>query len=147
MTVGGGGGGKRKIHLRLMEDILPLQGKRVSFFSIRKKKRGSLLSTPKAGETPGGGGSGVDQDEEFVDRGRVTVSWYEGTTSLELYEHVRRSVVRKLDLRGTVKLGDLRILDEAFDPPEGTVYLGKTNSSRFFVILFCFLTLRLIFYF
>jgi hypothetical protein len=56
-----------------------------------------------------------------VDRGTVTVSWYEGTSSLELQQHVRNSVVRKLKLdNSSVQLDDLRVLDDTVDPPEGS---------------------------
>jgi hypothetical protein len=110
------GGGKRKIHLRLIEDVEPKKGKKVSFLAFRRKKKGGLLVSPRGGIEP------PIEEPQVLDRGRVTVSWYEGTTSLELYEHVRNSVIRKLELHGTAKLSDLRILDEAFDPPEGKYY-------------------------
>jgi len=116
IATGGNNGGKRKIHLRLLEDPPERSGKRVSFLGFRrKKKRGNLLTTPKGKEPP-------DEDEnkdESIDRGRVTVSWYEGTVSLELCEHVQNSVMRKLGLQNTNKISDLRILDEGMDPPEG----------------------------
>jgi len=55
----------------------------------------------------------------LVERGRITVSWYEGTTTLELNEHVRKSVVRKLKLDEHMEIADLRFIDETSDPPEG----------------------------
>jgi len=114
----GGSSGKRKIHLRLLEDI-PVSSKRVSFlgFGGRKKKRSSLL-TPRSFDPPE---EEKEEKDEFIDRGRVTVSWYEGTTSMELLEHVQNSVKRKLGLDKNSKLSDLRILDEGFDPPEEIV--------------------------
>ena len=71
----------------------------------------------KVSEQPDGGIS--TEATHDVERGRVTVSWYDGTTSLELYEHVRNSVARKLQLSATNKLSDVRILDEGSSPPEG----------------------------
>ena len=121
------GGGKRKIHLRLMEDVPKPKGKKVSFLSFGKGKRGRILSTPLLTSPKGDEKKEEMIQDDFLDRGRMTVSWYEGTTSLELYQHVRNSVIRKLDLHGTAKLGDLRILDEAFDPPEGTYVCKKNN--------------------
>ena len=104
--------GKRKIHLRLMEDITsstPKQGNaRSGFLSFRRTSSNRSFATP----------SPVIEDQE-MDRGKVTVSWYEGTTTLELMEHVRNSITRKLGLEGTIKLGNLRVLDESSDPPEG----------------------------
>lgn len=120
------GGGKRKIHLRLMEDVPKPKGKKVSFLSFGKGKRGRILSAPLLTSPKGDEKKEEIIQQDFLDRGRMTVSWYEGTTSLELYQHVRNSVIRKLNLHGTAKLGDLRILDEAFDPPEGTYVCKKT---------------------
>ena len=107
--------GKRKIHFRLVEDIrIPTstrKGMRGSFLSFRRNssRNNNLLMTPPLEEEP----------PQEMDRGRVTVSWYEGTTTLELMEHVRNAVIRKLGLQGTTKLAELRILDEGSNPPEG----------------------------
>ena len=101
--------GKRKVHFRLVEDIPLPTRRKASFLSFRRPShRNSLTASPVAEEPP-----------TEVDRGRMTVSWYEGTTTLELMEHVRTAVIRKLDLRGSTKLADLRILDESASPPEG----------------------------
>jgi hypothetical protein len=101
------GGGRRKIKLRLEEDIRT--DDRRSFFSrsfSRHKRDDSLLSVDSVARIG-------------IDRGSIAVSWFEGTTSTELQEHVRKSVVRKMGLHGDVKLNDLRIIDETMDPPEG----------------------------
>jgi hypothetical protein len=118
MNNGGSNGAKRKIHLRLLEDI-PVSSKRVSFlgFGGRKKSKRASLLTPRNSDPP----EEEEEQDEFLDRGRVTVSWYDGTTSLELLQHVQNSVMRKLGLDHTSKLSDLRILDEGFDPPEEIV--------------------------
>ena len=108
-TVMMGGYGKRKIKLRLVEEVV--QSSRRSFLgSLRRhtatKSFGSMRD--------------IELDPQSIDRGIINVSWYEGTTSLELNEHVRNSVIRKLALQGNVKLADLRVLDESVHPPEGT---------------------------
>ena len=58
-----------------------------------------------------------------MDRGTITVSWYDGTTSSEMQEHVFGCVLRKLNLnggeRGGIKLEDVRLLDENVEPHEG----------------------------
>ena len=96
--------GRRKIFLRLQEDATPpSHARRPSFFF-----RHSLQSPDATPAMPQG-----------VDRGSIAVSWYEGTTSAELQEHVRKSLIRKMGLKGNVKLVDLRIIDETMDPPEG----------------------------
>lgn len=110
--------GKRKVHFRLVEEVeAPTNSRgysmRSSFLSFRRPSSGRNLMTasPVAEEPP-----------QHMDRGRVTVSWYEGTTSLELLEHVRTTVTRKLGIESTTtKLHDIRILDEGSNPPEGTI--------------------------
>ena len=105
-------GGKRKIHLRLVEDMTSHSTpnnnirKTPSFLSFRRRKAHQRSISENEVQTD-------------TDRGRVTVSWYEGTTSLELQEHVRNTVIRKLGLNGTTRLVDMRILDESSNPPEG----------------------------
>ena len=56
-----------------------------------------------------------------MDRGIITVSWYDGTTSSEMQEHVFGCVLRKLNKSsgGNVKLEDVRLLDENVEPHEG----------------------------
>ena len=59
------------------------------------------------------------EEAQQAERGRVTVSWYEGTNSLELTEHVRNAIIRKIGLEGNMKLAEFRILDDTSNPPEG----------------------------
>ena len=98
-------GGRRKIILHLEEDAQPSHVRRPSFF-FRHRRDDSLVSIQPVAE-------------HGIDRGSIAVSWFEGTTSAELQEHVRRSLIRKMGLKGNVKLADLRIIDETTDPPEG----------------------------
>lgn len=126
----GSGSGRRKIRLRLQEEIKNAVG------SIRKHFRTTtLLGSLKRNSTRvlrfGAGSSrSMDFDDDLeppmqalyrtVDRGTITVSWYEGTSSLELQQHVRKTILRKLKLESSnVDLDDIRILDESVDPPEG----------------------------
>ena len=105
------GGGKRKIKLILQEEILarPSHARRTSFFFGGRSTRNFRERTISEGE---------GQVNE-VDRGTITVSWFEGTSSLELQEHVNRSVSRKLKLQDGQTLDDIRIMDCKVDPPEG----------------------------
>mmetsp|Transcript_29338 Transcript_29338/g.61160 ORF Transcript_29338/g.61160 Transcript_29338/m.61160 type:complete len:867 (+) Transcript_29338:201-2801(+) len=85
-----------------------------------------------------------------VDRGTITVSWYEGTTSKEMQEHVFNCVLRKLnsssaisnkDIKGggKIKLEDVRLLDENVTPhgevvlcpflPDNSCFLLKFKTS------------------
>ena len=73
----------------------------------------------------------------IVDRGKIVVSWYDGTTSREMNEHVFNCVLRKLNSDGVagnknkngssgsgggkIKLEDVRLLDENVSPHGGTL--------------------------
>lgn len=103
------GGGRRKITLRLQEDTH--DSSRKSFFFRRSNRN---LSSPLQAIEEGG-----------IDRGTVTVSWFEGTSSSELQEHVRKTVIRKMNLESDARLADLRIIDESEIPHEGRL----ANSS------------------
>lgn len=98
-------GGRRKIHLRLQEDVRLTGSNKRSWFG-RKARSSTRLGA-------------VDEMESHMDRGSITVSWFEGTTSTELQEHVRKSVARNMCLKDTVELTHVRIIDESIDPPEG----------------------------
>ena len=115
-------GGRRKILLRLEEDAARharSHSRRPSFFFGRSNR--SLNDTMQT----------MDPPEQGVDRGSIAVSWFEGTSSVELQEHVRKSVIRKMGLQGNVKLADLRIIDETMDPPEGNSRRGLSSTSVF----------------
>ena len=76
----------------------------------------------------------------IVDRGHLMIGWFDGTSTFELQQHIHTSVLRKMqqlssvvgdssnnknsknDTNNTtiIDIEDLRILDESFDPPEGT---------------------------
>ena len=98
--------GRRKILLKLLED--QPQDKR-GFFFRRKSSRSFLYNNNSDFQVTSTVTAGIP-------RGQITVSWFEGTTSTELQEHVRNSVARKM---GHSKFNDLRIMDETVDPPEG----------------------------
>lgn len=116
MAVGSNNGGRRKIRLRLQEDVRT------------KSRRGSvgLLGHIRSRSSRMMFGDDINQaiselESKSVDRGNITVSWFDGTSSLELQAHVRKSVERKLRLEKHVELADIRILDESVNPPEGTL--------------------------
>lgn len=113
-------GGRRKIKLRLEEDIR-VHERRQSFFARRFSHR-RIDSAQSVDSSVG---------EQGIDRGSISVSWFEGTTSAELQEHVRKSLIRKVGLGENVKLVDLRILDETVDPPEGTNWFGPLLLGTF----------------
>lgn len=106
--------------------------KRGRFF-FRASPRFASATTPSTATTP----TATDAAMEIVriDRGTITVSWYDGTASLELQEHVERMVLRTWNdiqsattrattatttrTRTTTRLQHVRLLDERVDPPEG----------------------------
>jgi hypothetical protein len=112
------GGGKRRIHLRLAEDVPQPVDRRTLFGSFRRPNRRSFTFPTKSQLSDF---NSPTMELQSIDRGSMTVSWYEGTTSLELHEHVRTSLIRKLGLKGTMKLDHFRILDETVHPAEGAV--------------------------
>jgi hypothetical protein len=97
------GGGRRKITLQLQEDAHD-SSRRSFFFRRSSKSRTSPLQSIEEGG---------------IDRGNVIVSWFEGTSSAELQEHVRKSVIRKMNLDSDARLADFRIMDQSETPPEG----------------------------
>ena len=65
-----------------------------------------------------------------VDRGTTTVSWFEGTSSAELAEHVNKSEARKLEFGNDPQLDDnIPILDTNNDPPEGNKKLSSFEGA------------------
>jgi hypothetical protein len=124
-------GGKRKIHLHLWEDVSSMLEPQTSSFLSFRRKKGILRRSPQSSkaelrESTHNRSNDINESDhnnnQWADRGTLTVSWYEGTSSLELQEHVQNSVIRKLGLRSTTKLLDFRVLDESSDPPEGTYH-------------------------
>ena len=77
-----------------------------------------------------------------VERGIISVTWYEGTTSKEMQDHVYNCVLRKLKssggggssnaLKGTM-LEDVRLLDENVVPHEGS-FLFMYSLYYFFCL-------------
>jgi hypothetical protein len=122
--------GRRKILLKLQEDRP--QDKR-GFFFRRKSSRSFLYNNNSDFQV-------ASQVTEGIPRGQITVSWFEGTTSRELQDHVRNSVSRKM---GHAQMTDLRILDETVDPPEGT-FCRCLHACTFFLLHGDFLTLFLL---
>jgi hypothetical protein len=128
--------GRRKIRLRLQEEI-----RNTNSTKRRHLRTTSLLGTIRRsstrmlrfGNTPTQSSLYDDTDDidtslpaqlyTTVDRGTVNVGWFDGTSSLDLQQHIRNSVLRKLQLLDNTitDLDDLRILDESVNPPEGIV--------------------------
>ena len=83
----------------------------------------------KAPSPQGGNKLSGYESGSTIDRGLIVVSWYEGTTSSEMQDHVFNCVLRKLNgdkkkMSGgsakSIKLEDVRLLDENVTPHGGT---------------------------
>ena len=136
--------GRRCIKLRLLEEIItslpPSPSKSSSihpktpfhfhrFRSISLGGRGSsdkkMNGTDEISSTLNSPNNTTANNVVNMDRGTITVSWYDGTTSSEMQEHVFGCVLRKLNQHGVggssskVKLDDVRLLDENVEPHEG----------------------------
>ncbi|KAL9179682.1 hypothetical protein ACHAXT_008972 [Thalassiosira profunda] len=151
--------GRRSIALRLLEELppaSPVKSPLISsvkgltdtpFKSLRKFRSLSLSSSAFASGGLAAAVAAPSPDKEpageaTVDRGTITVSWYEGTTSGEMQDHVFNCVLRKLQSipevqmkvkgGGKVKLEDVRLLDENVTP-HGEVVLCPflPDGSRF----------------
>ena len=114
------------------------------FLSFRLNKgilRRSLQTTPisefsdtscNRNDDKNGNDNGVNH---LMNWGTLTVSWYEGTKSLALQEHVENSVIRKLGLGSTTKLLNLCVLYKSTDPSEGTYWVVVINMQYLYVQL------------
>lgn len=94
--------GRRSIRLRLVEDRDESSNR--SIFS--KKIRMRSHSKDEYSNS---------YDEVRTDFGTVIVSWFHGTTSRELQDHVQNSISSKLGKQ----VDDIRLLDEDVIPYEG----------------------------
>lgn len=78
---------------------------------------------------------GIDRTRS-IDRGMLTVSWYEGTTTSELKKHVRKSLVRKLRLGPKFFLENIRVIDESIQPHEEIVLSPYIPDGSKFLLKF-----------
>jgi hypothetical protein len=136
------GSGRRKIRLRLQEEVRSsnsIKSSRRSLLGHLRSRSSQIMwgsrdfrdvvgdsngeggsKSQEGGDGGGGGGFNTSHPTTTaVDRGTISVSWFDGTSAVELQEHVRTSVIRKLRLEKGVDIEDMRILDDGSDPPEG----------------------------
>jgi hypothetical protein len=122
--------GRRKMRLRLQEVAQP-ERKRSILGHLRNRSRRMMFGSSGSQDVFA---AAVLNDDEIktIDRGSVLVSWFEGTSTTELQEHVRKTVLRKLDLDRNVDMADFRIFDESVQPPEGK-HLFYSCDERGFI--------------
>jgi hypothetical protein len=129
--------GRRSITLRLLEEVdddtsgnnsaLSTPFKRLNLKRFRSLSLSTVM-VPLDDKIDMTDRSNNKKESSIIDRGIISVSWYEGTTSNEMQEHVTNCVLRKLRSgRGTTSSGgkekmvleDVRLLDENDVPHEG----------------------------
>jgi hypothetical protein len=131
---------RRKMKLRLEEkiDFFTSQAgtsKKSIFSHFRSKERkGRTMSAGDSSDfVTNSGDLGVPGSPQRIkttqDRGEMNVSWYDGTSAVELKEHVRKSIESKLRLGRKKLLLDMRVIDESVEPHEGELYVSPWNSS------------------
>ena len=128
------------IQLELVEEVRPKiesihenPDSDKSFFFRRPRRIRSVSQSSVFSETKKSSISSPAKETnafQLKPRGNLSVSWYEGTSSAELQEHVRESLSRKLCLEPTMGITNLRILDESVSPHEGEIVF-----NLFFFIL------------
>jgi hypothetical protein len=108
-----GGTGRRKIHLHLEEEIeMPQKQQSGILGHIRTRSKRMMFGSDSLPSLDG-------IQFKVQDKGALTISWFDGTSSIELQEHVRKSIRRKLQLPNNIQIVDLRLLDESVNPPDG----------------------------
>jgi|AntRauTorckE5430_2_1112549.scaffolds.fasta_scaffold00207_4 hypothetical protein len=124
--------GRRKMTLRLVEDIHTTsiidhnnEGAKKSIFSrlsrrTRTRSMGSCDYDDKGNEKQEEVMEGSPQRLKATQKhGEISISWYGGTSAVELQDHVRKSVETKLRIGRKKLLLNLCMIDESVEPPEG----------------------------
>jgi hypothetical protein len=126
--------GRRTMKLKVMEEVGTSDGlqteaskksifSRVSVLARRTRSMGSSddfeVQLDKPEMLVNDDGSPQKVKTTVVDHGEVTISWYDGTSTVELQDHVRKSVENKMRIGRKKLLLNLRVIDESTDPPEG----------------------------
>jgi len=141
--------GRRTMKLKLMEEVrtdglLQNEGSKKSIFSRvsvlarRTRSMGSSddLEVREQSEMEVNSGSPQKMKTTAVDRGEVTISWYDGTSTVELHDHVRKSVETKMRIGRKKLLLNLRVIDESTDPPEEIVLSPFIPDGSSFLVKF-----------
>jgi len=106
-----------------------------------ESESGATTTTTTLHHDPNGNSRNNNNTMLVMDRGTITVSWYDGTTSSEMQEHVFGCVLRKLNQSGGssgggVKLEDVRLLDENVEPHEEVVLCPFLPDGSQFLLRF-----------
>eukprot|EP00550_Attheya_septentrionalis_P006568 CAMPEP_0198286650 /NCGR_PEP_ID=MMETSP1449-20131203/5675_1 /TAXON_ID=420275 /ORGANISM="Attheya septentrionalis, Strain CCMP2084" /LENGTH=849 /DNA_ID=CAMNT_0043984435 /DNA_START=260 /DNA_END=2809 /DNA_ORIENTATION=+ len=141
--------GRRSIHLHLMQEesavVYTPQNKlaRASFLFRRDPNHSramSLTTDPSTNRLIPKSLSAQSltllEKDKFIDKGSITVSWYDGTSASELQGHVKRSVIRKLRLEKGLRVQHIRIIDERVVPSEEIVLSPHIPDGSDFLLNF-----------
>lgn len=111
--------------LSLSTVMVPLNENKID---MTDRSNNNVNNSNSSGSNNNNSGSETNETTSIIDRGIISVSWYEGTTSAEMQEHVFNCVLRKLKTGsgsssriggGKKMLEDVRLLDESVVPHEG----------------------------
>mmetsp|Transcript_21222 Transcript_21222/g.29734 ORF Transcript_21222/g.29734 Transcript_21222/m.29734 type:complete len:759 (+) Transcript_21222:108-2384(+) len=72
----------------------------------------------------------------LLDRGNISISWYNGTSTSEVQEHVLQSVRRKLSIDSKSILINLTLIDEQVEPHEEIVLSKHIPDGSKFLLKF-----------
>lgn len=140
--------GRRKMNLRLVEDIHTTmdhnnnEGSKKSIFSRLARRTRTMSIGSHDGDE-----NNNDNQEEAMDgsphrlkttqkHGEIAISWYDGTSAMELQDHVRKSVETKLRIGRKKLLLNLCMIDESVEPPEEIVLSPYIPDGSSFLLTF-----------
>jgi len=138
-----GGIRRRKIRLRLFEEVpQPIRPRSGSILGHLRRRSTSIMfgstsdnalatatdTSASLKEPDSNTDGGADAHIKLISRGTVAISWFEGASTLELQDHVRKTVQRKLGLDRSVDMFDFRIFDDSVNPPEGNILFVQVVS-------------------
>lgn len=130
---------EKKMELPKLEETSKDDSSRAFFFKRPRRLRALSQQSVFSDEANEASLNPLDStNEEFklIERGTLFVSWYEGTSSTELQEHVRNSLCRKLSLKPHLELANLRILDESVETQEEIVLSPYIPDGSKFLLRF-----------
>mmetsp|Transcript_25858 Transcript_25858/g.38322 ORF Transcript_25858/g.38322 Transcript_25858/m.38322 type:complete len:730 (+) Transcript_25858:131-2320(+) len=136
--------GRRTMKLRLLEEIQTVmdqnEGSKRSIFArvsvLARKNRTRSMGDYEDDDQELELDGSVQRVKTTKERGELTISWYDGTSAVELQDHVRKSVEIKLRIGRKKLLLNLRVIDESVTPPEEIVLSPYIPDGSSFLLTF-----------
>lgn len=131
---------RRKMKLRLREELHEENGKDNVKTSLLKRLAKRTISIGSSDEfeiydkhEPG------DEQHQNVsgrDHGEISISWFDGTSAIELSDYVRKSVESKLRIGRKKLLLNLQVIDDSTEPNEEIVLSPYIPDGANFLLTF-----------